>query len=415
MSEQRPDPDELLARVQDEEARARRGKLKIFFGAAAGVGKTYAMLKAAQRERAEGVDVVVGYVETHGRPETAGAAGRPGRTAARGWSPTGACCCGNSISMPRLARRPRLILVDELAHTNAEGSRHAKRWQDVEELLDAGIDVYTHAQRAAHREPERRHRADHRCRASARRCPTPCSSRRTTSSSSISRPKSSLERLAGRQGLRPRAGRTALENFFQKGNLMALREMALRGSTAERSTWRCGPGSTAARPLGDQRTAAGVRRAQPDHARLIRTAKRMADAISRRSGWPWPWNAARASGCPPPASKSQHLRLAEQLGAETHTLIGERVARTIIDFARLRNVTKLVVGKTASPAGSVLIGTVVDELLDTSGEHRRLRHPGAPEDAKAAPPPPPFSPRPPIAWPHYLATAVIVTLCHSGG
>src|SRR5215510_7646069 len=140
MPDDRPNPDELLNRVQAEEAEARRGKLKIFFGYAAGVGKTYAMLEAARREKSEGVDVVVGYVEPHGRPETE------------------ALLQGLEILPPRqipyrgvnlaefdldaaLARRPALILVDELAHTNAPGSRHAKRWQDIQELLEAGIDV----------------------------------------------------------------------------------------------------------------------------------------------------------------------------------------------------------------------------------------------------------------------------------
>src|SRR5262249_25057009 len=129
-------------RVKAQEARSRRGKLMIFFGYAAGVGKTYAMLQAARQERAEGVDVVVGYVEPHGRPQTS------------------ALLEGLEVIPPLLLpyrgvnlreldldavvkRKPRLALVDELAHTNAEGCRHAKRWQDVEELLEAGIDVYT--------------------------------------------------------------------------------------------------------------------------------------------------------------------------------------------------------------------------------------------------------------------------------
>src|SRR6266436_9995051 len=142
METERPNPDELLARVQAEEAGARRGKLKVFFGYAAGVGKTYAMLEAARREKAEGVEVVVGYVEPHARPETE------------------ALLQGFEVVPPReipyrgvtlrefdldaaLARHPTLILVDELAHANAEGLRHAKRWQDVDELLAAGIDVWT--------------------------------------------------------------------------------------------------------------------------------------------------------------------------------------------------------------------------------------------------------------------------------
>src|SRR3989475_5984538 len=142
MTEHRPDPEALLARAKEDEARKSRGRLKLFFGAAAGVGKTYAMLEAARVLRADGVDVVVGCIETHGRAETEalleGLEVLPPRIVAY-----------RSTTLKEfdldaaLARRPTVILVDELAHTNAPGSRHAKRWQDVLELLDAGITVYT--------------------------------------------------------------------------------------------------------------------------------------------------------------------------------------------------------------------------------------------------------------------------------
>jgi two-component system sensor histidine kinase KdpD len=139
---ERPNPDELLAQIKREERSAGRGNLKIFIGMAPGVGKTYAMLEAARREKAAGVDIAIGYVEPHGRKETE------------------ALLEGLEVIPPRLIeyhgmtlreadvdaitkRRPRLVLIDELAHTNAEGSRYAKRWQDVEELRNAGIDVYS--------------------------------------------------------------------------------------------------------------------------------------------------------------------------------------------------------------------------------------------------------------------------------
>src|SRR5579862_1786271 len=142
MTNDRPNPDDLLARVKTNESASRRGKLKIFFGYAAGVGKTYAMLEAARRERANGTDVVVGYVEPHGRPETEallqGLEGIPPRLV-----PYRGISLRELDLDAALARHPALILVDELAHTNAEGLRHAKRWQDVEELLEAGIDVWT--------------------------------------------------------------------------------------------------------------------------------------------------------------------------------------------------------------------------------------------------------------------------------
>src|SRR5439155_16740500 len=142
MNMDRPNPDKLLDRVRAAEADSRRGKLKIFFGYAAGVGKTYAMLEAARRERADGVDVVVGYVEPHGRAET--------ESLLEGLEvlpPLDVPYRGMTVREfnldAALARRPQLLMVDELAHTNAEGMRHAKRWQDVEELLEDGLDVWT--------------------------------------------------------------------------------------------------------------------------------------------------------------------------------------------------------------------------------------------------------------------------------
>ena len=140
--EHRPDPDILLARVQSEERTKNRGKLKIFLGYIAGVGKTYEMLKAAHLRRSEGIDVQIGYVETHGRPETEalleGLTLIPRKMMEY-----------REVTLPEfdldttLFLHPSLVLVDELAHTNVPGSRHTKRYQDVEELLDAGIDVYT--------------------------------------------------------------------------------------------------------------------------------------------------------------------------------------------------------------------------------------------------------------------------------
>jgi len=139
---ERRDPDQLLAALKHEEARARRGRLKIFFGASAGVGKTYAMLEAAREQRDDGVDVVVGYVETHKRAETEALLEGLESLPRRALDYRGTILHEFDLDAA-LARRPALLLVDELAHTNAPGSRHAKRWQDVVELLDAGIDVYT--------------------------------------------------------------------------------------------------------------------------------------------------------------------------------------------------------------------------------------------------------------------------------
>jgi two-component system sensor histidine kinase KdpD len=137
MVNNRPDPDQLLARLKHEEAQARRGKLKIFFGASAGVGKTYAMLSSAHAVKAAGLDVVIGVVETHGRAETEALIAGIELLPRRRW-PTATAPLKEFDLDGALARNPALVLVDELAHSNVPGSRHPKRWQDVEELLDAG-------------------------------------------------------------------------------------------------------------------------------------------------------------------------------------------------------------------------------------------------------------------------------------
>jgi two-component system sensor histidine kinase KdpD len=142
MEERRPDPDQLLQLVQEEEARSRQGKLKVFFGAAPGVGKTYAMLQAAREKRTEGTDVVVGSVDTHGRRETEALLEGLEVLPRKSLEYRGKQLPEFDLDAA-LARKPTIVLVDELAHTNAPGSRHKKRWQDVIELLEAGIHVYT--------------------------------------------------------------------------------------------------------------------------------------------------------------------------------------------------------------------------------------------------------------------------------
>ena len=158
---ERPNPDELLSRLRAEDEHTQRAKLKIFFGASAGVGKTFAMLVEAHERRRSGVDVVVGLAETHGRRETAALLDGLELLPRRSIPYRGATIEEFDLDAA-LARRPELIVLDELAHTNAPGSRHRKRWQDVEELLGVGIRRIHDAQRPARREPVRRRRRDHR-------------------------------------------------------------------------------------------------------------------------------------------------------------------------------------------------------------------------------------------------------------
>jgi two-component system sensor histidine kinase KdpD len=410
MSSERPNPDELLARVQAEEARARRGKLKIFFGYAAGVGKTYAMLEAARRERADGVDVVVGYVEPHGRPETE------------------ALLQGLEVLPPRLvpyrgvtlkefdldaalARRPQLILVDELAHTNAEGLRHAKRWQDVEELLEAGIDVWT-TLNVQHVESLNDVIAQVTGVVVRETLPDAVLERADDIELVDLTPEELIERLREGKVYIPQQAERALQNFFQKANLTALRELSLRQvaqrlsrdvQAARRERATQAPWATSERLL----VCVGP---SPTSAKLIRTAKRMAAAF----GADWLAVAVEPHGATAATAAArqrvaQHLRLAERLGAETHTLIGDDVAQTILDFARLRNVTKIIIGKTSQPRWKrFLFGTVVDALVDKSGDIDVYVIRGEPEESR-----PPRVPerRQAFSWANYLRTAVVVTLC----
>ncbi|MBI3462234.1 MAG: sensor histidine kinase KdpD, partial [Planctomycetes bacterium] len=410
MTDKRPSPDELLARVQREEGESRRGKLKIFFGYAAGVGKTYAMLEAAQREKRDGVDVVVGYVEPHGRPETtallAGLEELPSREIAY----RGVTLREFDLDAA-LSRRPELILVDELAHTNAEGSRHQKRWQDVEELLKAGIDVFS-TLNVQHIESLNDVIAQI----------TGVTVRETLPDGVIEQADDLelvditadelIERLEAGKVYLPAQAERAIRSFFQKPNLSALRELSLRQAAS-----RVGREvETARRERAPERTWATRERLlvcvgpSPSTTRLLRSAKRMAAAF----GCEW-----LAVSVEPPGDRlsptareriARHLRLAERLDAEPVKLVGDRVGRALVEYARTRNVTKIIVGKTAQPWWRrFLRGTVVDELLEHSGDIDVYVIRGertAPEKAVAS-----GSPRPKTVWPVYLRTGLVVLLC----
>lgn len=406
----RPNPDELLARVQREEDRARRGKLKIFFGYAAGVGKTYAMLEAARREKAAGIDVVVGYVEPHGRPETSalleGLEQLPTREA-----PYRGVTLREFDLDAALARRPKLILVDELAHTNAEGSRHQKRWQDVEELLEAGIDVFS-TLNVQHIESLNDVIAQI----------TGVAVRETLPDSVIEQADDLeliditadelIERLEAGKVYVPAQAERAIRSFFQKSNLSALRELSLR-QTASRIGREV---ETARRERAPERTWATRERLlvcvgpSPTTTRLLRSAKRMAAAFECE------WLAVSVespNGRISPTAREQiarHLQLAERLDGEPVKLLGDSVGQTLVEYARTRNVTKIIVGKTAQPWWRRLIRTtVVDELLEHSGDIDVYVIRG--ERTVPEEPARPGSPPSAAGWPVYLRTALAVLIC----
>jgi two-component system sensor histidine kinase KdpD len=369
METKRPDPDELLARVQQQEAHSHRGRLKIFFGAAAGVGKTYAMLETAQSRKAEGVDVIVGYVEPHNRPETE------------------ALLVGLEVIPPRLveyrgtqlrefdldaalARKPALILVDELAHTNAPGSRHAKRWQDVEELLDAGISVYTTVN-VQHLESLNDVIAQITGTIVRETIPDSILEAADEVEMVDVSPDELLIRLREGKVYLPQQAEQAIRKFFRKGNLMALRELALR-RTAERvddqmQVYRQDKAIAQVWPAGERIMVCIS--SSPLASRLVRAAKRMATGLHAEWITAYVETPRTASLSEADRNRVIHtLRLAEQLGADTVTLTGHNVTEEILSYAHKQNVTKIIVGKPIHPAWrDLLFGSVLNDFVRKSG------------------------------------------------
>jgi two-component system sensor histidine kinase KdpD len=365
----RPDPDTLLARVQGEERKEHRGKFKIFLGYIAGVGKTYEMLQAAHLRMREGIDVRIGYVETHNRFETdallAGLTAIPLKMVDYR---------GVTISEMDLdailSVHPQLVLVDELAHTNAPGSRHTKRYQDVEEILDAGINVYT-TLNIQHVESLNDVVAQI----------TGVIVRETIPDRVIDEadelelvdlaPPELLQRLKEGKVYVPDMAARAIEQFFNEGNLYALRELALR-SAAERVddqmlAWmqtRAIPGPWAAGESLLVCVGPG-----PLSERLVRTARRQADRMN--ANWTAIYVETPSHHRLTKEAKegvSRTLQLAEKLGATTATPFGLNIANTAIDYARKHNVTRIIIGKTLRPRWQEFVfGSVVDQLIHNSG------------------------------------------------
>jgi two-component system sensor histidine kinase KdpD len=369
MPDLRPDPDALLAQVQAEEAEAQRGALKIFFGYVAGVGKTYTMLETARQAASEGREVVLGYIEPHARPATQALVEGFEQLPLKEIDYRGVILKDFDVDAA-LARHPDLLLVDELAHTNAVGCRHEKRWQDIEELLAAGINVWT-TLNVQHIESLNDVIGQITGVIVRETVPDQVFDSADDLELVDITPEELLERLKAGKIYLPDQAQRAILSFFQKGNLAALRELSLRQAarrihtdveSARREKSAVRPWATADRLL----VCVGP---SPTTARVIRTAKRMAAALDA----PWLAVSVDLTGASPnsPAKRqiAQHFRLAERLGAETFTLAGQNVTGTLLDYARSRNVTKILIGKTNQPRWKRLIfGTVVDEVLEQSGE-----------------------------------------------
>ena len=363
----RPNPDDLLADLRKDEKRQRRGRLKVFLGMCAGVGKTYAMLEAAQKARREGRDVVIAYVETHGRRET-DALTEGLETVPR--SPMihrGVTLTEMDLDAV-LARRPMMAVVDELAHTNAPGARHPKRFQDVMELLEAGIDVYT-TLNVQHIES----------RADTVREITGATVRETVPDTILVdaaielvdlSPQDLLQRLAEGNVYVPERAEAAAGGFLREGNLVALREMALR-LAAERVGQDVRDYMQSRRIAGPWKTGHRLLvavSASPYSEQMVRWTRRLVDTLGCT------WIAAhvetlQALSEDEQARLTRNLSLARALGAEIRGTTDEDVVHGLLSIARSQNVTQIVVGKPAPSGPLRLLRSLhrLNRLLRESG------------------------------------------------
>jgi two-component system sensor histidine kinase KdpD len=368
-ADRRPSPEEMLVRAAEEESEEKRGKLRIFFGAAPGVGKTYAMLESARQRRADGVDVVLGWIETHGRRETEALTEGLERIPPRTVTYRGITLREFDLDAA-LRRRPVLLLLDELAHTNAPGSKHARRFQDAEDLLDAGIDVFT-TLNVQHLESLNDVVAEISGIVVRETVPDSVFQHASEVELVDLTPDDLIKRLRDGKVYVPAQAERAIERFFQKGNLIALRELSLQ-RTAERvdaqmARWKRDEGIVQVWPARE-RILVAIGPA-PQSANLVRAGYRMAT----RLGAPWcvAWVETPAAHRLPQIDRDriqQHLTLAGQLGGETIVVAGERVGDALLQLARQQNVTRILVGKpTHSRWLERLRGSLVSALVRGSG------------------------------------------------
>lgn len=378
----RPDPDALLERVQAEGERAARGKLRVYFGASAGVGKTYAMLVAARAQRAQGSDVVIGVVETHGRAETESLIEGLERLPPKSLPYRDRTLQEFDLD-GALARRPALVLVDELAHSNAPGSRHPKRWQDIQELQSAGIDVWTTVN-VQHLD-------------SLNQAVGGITGIRVWETVPdavfdgadevvlVDLPADELlHRLREGKVYLPEQARHAARNFFRKGNLIALRELALR-RTADRvdDDVRAYRHAEAIEPVWRTREAVlACIGAGDDAEQVVRSARRLAGQLDCE------WHVVTiATPRITPLAADVHARvqaamqLAEELGARTETLAGSDMVKAVTGYVRRHNLTKILVGRartdwrregdTFAERARALLAAWLSPLLGAGGWFRR--------------------------------------------
>ena len=361
MGERRQNPEQLLKSIQTDEENRNKGHLKIFFGYAAGVGKTYAMLEAAHMAKQQGIDVIAGYIEPHSRPKTAALLNGLEVLPTREVLYNGMILNEFDIDMA-LKRKPQLILVDELAHTNAEGCRHAKRYQDIKELLNAGIDVYTTVN-VQHIESLCDTVASITEIVVRERIPDSLFDNADQVELIDIEPQDLIDRLNTGNVYRQTQ---AIENFFSIENLTALREIALRRCADRVSILT---ENARIKNHGDYHTDEHILvclSSSPSNEKIIRTAARMASAFKGKF-------TALFVETPDFAVMSEenikrlrsNIRLAEQLGAKIETIYGEDIPFQIAEFARLSGVSKIVIGRSSATKRYLLSKpTLTEKLID---------------------------------------------------
>lgn len=362
MNMQRQDPDQLLKAIQQEENNEKRGHLKIFFGYAAGVGKTYAMLKAAHIAKNRGIDIVVGYVEPHDRPQTSallnGLEILPNLKVRHG------SIFLNEFDLDAaIARKPKLILVDELAHTNACGCRHTKRYHDIEELLRAGIDVYTTVN-VQHIESLNDVVASITGISVKERIPDSVFDKASQVELVDIEPQELIERLNCGKVYKEEQAVKATKNFFTVENLTALREIALRrcadrvNMLSENARIKSGKDF-----YTDEHVLVCLSPA-PSNMKIIRTAARMATAFKGdfTALFVETPNFSTLSDEDKNRLRS-NIRLAQQLGAKIETVYGDDISYQISEFARVSGVSKIVIGRSTATRRHIFSKTTLTEKL----------------------------------------------------
>lgn len=362
MNDERPDPQLILSGLKNEDAKNGQGKLKIFFGYAAGVGKTYAMLKAAHKAKEAGIDVVAGYVEKHVRPETLALLNGLEQLPCIELEYKGVKLTEFDLDAA-LIRKPKLILVDELAHTNAAGCRHAKRYQVVEELLRAGIDVYTTIN-VQHLESLNDLVASIIGITVNERIPDYVFDSADQVELVDIEPSDLITRLQAGKVYKQTQAQRALDNFFTIENLAALREIALRRTADRLNRTAQKSGNEAAARAGEHILI--CLSSSPSNAKVIRTAARMAEAF--HSGFTALF--VETSNTKELAGENlkrlrDNLRLAEQMGAQIATVYGDDPAVQIAEYSKVSGVTKIVLGRSNHVSTLAIRGKSLADRLTT--------------------------------------------------